>query len=187
MVNGSWTVNTTGANLTVLPAEYTSTDLGDTLTILPDLVWSGYANIEIIATDQHGGRDTARFRLDVFHVTRPHLTINVIQNNAFTNYFDVVITDTLQKARSVILDIENDRIELDTLDKFTYFGHTQFRDPGTYEIEVYADALVGDTIVYRSIGLALARTRGRWSGSSPDRLFNVIGEAGSVNMDQLIS
>jgi hypothetical protein len=90
MVNGSWTVNTTGANLTVLPAEYTSTDLGDTLTILPDLVWSGYANIEIIATDQHGGRDTARFRLDVFHVTRPHLTINVIQNNAFTNYFDVV-------------------------------------------------------------------------------------------------
>jgi hypothetical protein len=186
MVNGSWTVNTTGANLTVLPAEYTSTDLGDTLTILPDLVWSGYANIEIIATDQHGGRDTARFRLDVFHVTRPHLTINVIQNNAFTNYFDVVITDTLQKARSVILDIENDRIELDTLDKFTYFGHTQFRDPGTYEIEVYADALVGDTIVYRSIGLALARTRGRWSGSSPDRLFNVIGEAGSVNMDQLI-
>ena len=186
MVNGSWTVNTTGANLTVLPAEYTSTDLGDTLTILPDLVWSGYANIEIIATDQHGGRDTARFRLDVFHVTRPHLTINVIQNNAFTNYFDVVITDTLQKARSVILDIENDRIELDTLDKFTYFGHTQFRDPGTYEIEVYADALVGDTIVYRSIGLALARTRGRWSGSSPDGLFNVIGEAGSVNMDQSI-
>jgi len=45
---------------------------------------------------------------------------------------------------------------------------------------------VGDTIVYRSIGLALARTRGRWSGSSPDGLFNVIGEAGSVNMDQFI-
>jgi hypothetical protein len=126
------------------------------------------------------------FRLDVIHVPRPHLTINVIQNNAFTHYFDVIITDTLQKARNVILDIENNRVHLDTLDKFTYLGHTLFQDPGTYEIEVYADALVGDTIVFRSVGLVLARTLGRWSGSSPDGLFNVTGETGAVNMDQSI-
>jgi hypothetical protein len=40
--------------------------------------------------------------------------------------------------------------------------------------------------VFRSIGLALARTLGRWSGSSPDGLFNITGEAGAVNMDQSI-
>jgi len=186
IVNGSWTVNTTGANLTILPPEYTSTDLGDTLMILPDQVWSGYAFIEIIATDEQGARDTVVFRLNVKHYPRPHLAINVVQNNAFTNFFDVIITDTLEKARSVILAIENDRIELDTLDKFTYLGHTQFQDPGNYEIEVYAAGIVGDTIVFRSIGLALARTLGRWSGSSPDGLFNITGEAGAVNMDQSI-
>ncbi|SVC34421.1 uncharacterized protein METZ01_LOCUS287275, partial [marine metagenome] len=165
LINGSWSVNTTGENLTILPPEYTSTDLGDTLMILPDQVWSGYAFIEILATDEQGARDTVVFRLDVIHVPRPHLTINVIQNNAFTNFFDVIITDTLEKARSVILAIENDRIELDTLDKFTYLGHTQFQDPGNYEIEAYAAGIVGDTTVFRSIGLALARTLGRWSGS----------------------
>ena len=165
LVNGSWTVNTTGANLTILPPEYTSTDLGDTLMILPNQVWSGYAFIEIIATDEPGESDTVVFRLNVTHVPRPHLTINVVQNNAFTNFFDVIITDTLEKAKYVILDIENDRVDLDTLAKFTYLGHTQFQDPGNYEIEVYAAGIVGDTIVSRSIGLALARTLGRWSGS----------------------
>jgi hypothetical protein len=186
LINGSWTINTTGANLTIIPPEYTSTDLGDTLIVLPNQVWSGYAFIEIIVSDEQGASDTVMFRLDVIHVPRPHLTINVIQNNAFTHYFDVIITDTLQKARNVILDIENNRVHLDTLDKFTYLGHTLFQDPGTYEIEVYADALVGDTIVFRSVGLVLARTLGRWSGSSPDGLFNVTGETGAVNMDQSI-
>ena len=186
LINGSWTINTTGENLTIIPPEYTSTDLGDTLIILPNQVWSGYAVIEIIVSDEQGASDTVMFRLDVIHVPRPHLTINVIQNNAFTHYFDVIITDTLQKARNVILAIENNRVHLDTLDKFTYLGHTLFQDPGNYEIEVFADALVGDTTVRRTVGLALARTLGRWNGSSPDGLFNVTGETGAVNMDQSI-
>ena len=122
--SGSWTYDTTGSDLTILPPEYTSTGLGDTLIILPDQVWSGYAFIQIIATDEQGGRDTVVFRLNVKHVPRPHLAINVVQNNAFTHFFDVIITDTLEKARSVILDIQNNRIELDTLEKFTYLGHT---------------------------------------------------------------
>ena len=112
--------------------------------ILPDQLWSGYAFIEIIATDEQGARDTVVFRLNVKHVPRPHLTINVVQNNAFTHFFDVIITDTLEKARSVILDIQNNRIELDTLEKFTYLGHTQFQDPGAYHIEVRAFGMVGD-------------------------------------------
>jgi hypothetical protein len=186
LINGSWTNDTTGANLTIIPPEYTSTDLGDTIIIVPNQVWSGYAFIEIIVSDEQGASDTVMFRLDVAYVPRPHLTINVIQNNAFTHYFDVIITDTLQKARNVILDIENNRVHLDTLDKFTYLGHTLFQDPGSYDIEVYADALVGDTVVLRSVGLALARTLGRWTGYSPDGLFNVTGEIGAVSMDQSI-
>ena len=186
IVNGSWTVNTTGANLTILPPEYTSTDLGDTLMILPDQVWSGYAFIEIIATDEQSARDTVVFRLNVKHVPRPHLTINVVQNNAFTHFFDVIITDTLEKARSVILAIQNNRIELDTLDEFTYLGHTQFQDPGEYRIDARAFGMVGDTLVRRNIGLALARTLGRWGGFSPDGLFKVAAEAGAVSMDQSI-
>ena len=175
--SGSWTYDTTGSDLTILPPEYTSTGLGDTLLILPNQLWSGYAFIQIIATDEQGARDTVVFRLNVKHVPRPHLSINVVQNNAFTHFFDVIITDTLEKARSVILAIQNNRIELDTLDEFTYLGHTQFQDPGEYRIDVRAAGIVGDTLVRRYVGLALARTLGRWSGSSADGLFNITGEA----------
>ena len=141
--SGSWTYDLTGSDLTILPPEYTSTGLGDTLIILPDQVWSGYAFIQIIATDEQGGRDTVVFRLNVKHVPRPHLAINVVQNNAFTHFFDVIITDTLEKARSVILAIQNNRIELDTLDEFTSLGHTQFQDPGEYRIDARAFGMVG--------------------------------------------
>ena len=98
----------------------------------------------------------------------------------------MIITDTLERAIDVILDIENKRIALDTLDDYTYLGHTRFKDPGAYEIEVYANASVGDTIVFRSVGLVLARTLGRWSGASSDGRFHVDGEAGSVSTDQSI-
>ena len=66
--SGSWTYDLTGSDLTILPPEYTSTDLGDTLMILPDQLWSGYAFIEIIATDEQGGRDTA---VSYTHLTLP--------------------------------------------------------------------------------------------------------------------
>ena len=186
IINGSWEYDLTGSDLTILQPEYTSTGLGDTLLILPNQLWSGYAFIQIIATDEQGARDTVVFRLNVKHVPRPHLTINVVQNNAFTHFFDVIITDTLEKARSVILAIQNNRIELDTLDEFTYLGHTQFQDPGEYRIDARAFGMVGDTLVRRYIGLALARTLGRLEGFSPDGLFKVAAEAGAVNMDQSI-
>ena len=186
LVNGSWVVNTDGNNFSIIPSEYTSTNIGDSITIIPDQLWSGYAFFEIIATDEKNASDTISFRMDVRHLPRPHLTINIIQNNAFTHYFDVIITDTLERAIDVILDIENKRIALDTLDDYTYLGHTRFKDPGAYEIEVYANASVGDTIVFRSVGLVLARTLGRWSGASSDGRFHVDGEAGSVSTDQSI-
>ena len=187
VIDGVYEINSEDMDdISIIPEEYSSTDLGDTLTILPDQLWSGYAFIEIIATDEQNARDTISFRIDIRHVPRPHLTINMIQNNAFTHYFDVIITDTLKKARDVILDIENKRVALDTVDKYTYIGHTRFKDPGIYKIKVDANALIGDTTVSRSVGLALARTLGRWSGASADGGFHVDGEAGAVSADQSI-
>ena len=114
------------------------------------------------------------------------MTINVVQNNIFSNFYDVLITDTIAKARNVYLEVQNEAVSLDTVGPHTFRGHHKFIAPGTYAIEVFADALVGDTTIFRSIGLALARTLGRWSGSSPDGLFNVTGDPGAVNMDQSI-
>ena len=112
--------------------------------------------------------------------------INVVQNNIFTSYYDVLITDTIAKARNVYLFVGADTVAIDTVWSHTYRGHRKFTAEGRYDITVFADALVGDTTVTRKMDLILARTLGRWSGSSPDGLFNVTSEAGAVNMDQLI-
>ena len=77
-INGSWVVDTDGNNISIIPEQYSSTDLGDTLTIIPNQLWSGYAFIEIIASDELNARDTISFRMDVRHVPRPHLTLSLI-------------------------------------------------------------------------------------------------------------
>jgi hypothetical protein len=82
--------------------------------------------------------------------------------------------------------VQNEPVVLDTIGQHTFRGHHQFFSPGTYSVEVFADALVGDTTVFRSVGLVLARTLGRWSGASSDGRFHVDGEAGSVSTDQSI-
>ena len=168
------------------PKTYFSENVGDSAQFIPEKLWSDYAVIQAIAKDGSDARDTALFTIDVLRIPRPHMTINVVQNNVFTNFYDVLITDTIAKARSVDLFVQGDTVDIDTLWSHTYRGHRKFNAKGTYAIKVDAYALVGDTTVKRSIGLTLARSMGRWSGSSPDGLFNIAGEAGAVNMDQSI-
>jgi len=168
------------------PKTYFSENLGNSVQFIPEKLWSDYADIQVIAKDGSDARDTVEFTIDVLRIPRPHMTINVVQNNIFTNFYDVLITDTIAKARSVHLLVQNDTVDIDTLWPHTYRGHRKFNTKGTYAITVKAFALVGDTTVSRSMGLALARTLGRWDGFSPDGLFKVAAEAGAVNMDQSI-
>ena len=179
-------VTTNSDKMAVTPIEYTSHNLGDSITFIPEKLWSDFAVIQAIAKDAFNARDTVLFTVDVIRVPRPHITINVIQNNIFTNYYDILVTDTISKARNLTLEVQNEPVVLDTVGRHTFRGHHQFYSPGTYSVEVFADALVGDTTVFRSVGLALARTLGRWSGSSPDGRFHVDGEAGAVQTDQSI-
>ena len=154
--------------------------------IICTLVVTGIIAHKRIAKDAFNARDTAQFTIDVIRVPRPHIAINIVQNNIFTNYYDILVTDTISKARNLRLEVQNEPVVLDTVGQHTFRGHHQFFSPGTYSVEVFADALVGDTTVFRSVGLVLARTLGRWSGSSPDGRFHVDGEAGAVPTDQSI-
>jgi len=179
-------VTTNTEKMSVTPAEYSSHNLGDSVVFIPEKLWSDFAVIQAIAKDAFNARDTVLFTVDVIRVPRPHITINVVQNNIFTNYYDILVTDTISKARNLSLEVQNESVVLDTIGRHTFRGHHKFISPGTYSIEVFADALVGDTTVFRSVGLALARTLGRWSGASSDGRFHVDGEAGAVSVDQSI-
>ncbi|MFQ6605338.1 MAG: T9SS type A sorting domain-containing protein [Fidelibacterota bacterium] len=171
--------------LTIIPSQFTATTTGDSVVFRPQPLWSDSARIQVIVNDGQAA-DTVQFTIDIIRVKRPHLSIAVIQNNAFTNYFNIIVTDSVQKTTSLSLTVQQQIIPLDTIAHYTYSGTHNFDQGGTYQFDAYAVGVVGDTTVSRQVGLTMARSGGRWSGSSPDGNFRLTGEPGAVGFDQAI-
>ncbi len=163
---------------------YNSKNFGDTVVFIPAIEWSDSALIQVVALDEQNASDTTLFVLDVLRVPRPHLSIEVVQNNAFTNYFEVVVTDSAEKVDSISLQVQSQLIPLDTVANYTYVGHYEFSDPGNYNFVAYARGIVGDTIIFRNVFMTLAQANHRWWGSSPDGSFEIMGAPGAVLFDQ---
>jgi hypothetical protein len=182
------TVNalTNSSFMSITPANYTTTSFGDTVLFDPTDLWSDSALIQVIATDAAGAADSTTFVIDVIRVPRPQLAVAVLQNNAFTNFFEIVITDTVRKVVDVTLKVQNQVVPLDTVAEYTYVGHHDFVSPGTYTFDVYAQGVVGDTSITRQVGMTLAKTKASWRGASPDGKFVVRGSPGAVNYDQAL-
>jgi len=93
--------------------------------------------------------------------------------------------DTVEKATSVSMDVANRRIDnFEELTDFTYIAHVYMESPGNYPIQVYANAVVGDTTILEYFSLAAGRTASRWAGQSFDGKFSVVGNPGAVTYDQ---
>ncbi|MDP6769914.1 MAG: FlgD immunoglobulin-like domain containing protein, partial [Anaerolineales bacterium] len=171
---------------------------GDSIArFIPTKLWSGYAEIEAIVTDsidnpQNPKSDTTIFIIDVIRIPRPYLTFDIIQNNVFTSFYDILITDTISKATNIGLYYGPpyiNRITLDQVGPFTYRHHKKIIDDKegeTISFQVVANAVVGDTVKNGSFEIQLARSLSRWKGFSTDGLFSVTGEPGAVSRDQYI-
>jgi len=168
-----------------------------TARFIPTKLWSGYAEIEAIVTDsidnpQNPKSDTTIFIIDVIRIPRPYLTFDIVQNNVFTSFYDIIITDTISKATNIGLyygPTYLNRIALDKVGPFTYRHHKKFIDDKegeTVSFRAVANAVVGDTVKNGNLTVQIARSMSRWTGYSSDGLFNVTGEIGAVNMDQYI-
>ena len=164
--------------------QYTITSYGDSVLFTPMIEWSDTSLIQVVVIDNQNARATRTFTVDIIRVPRPNLSLEVIQNNAFSNFFEIVITDTISKTDSLFVTLQGQRIALDTVASYTYVGHYSFDNPGTYSFYVKAWGVVGDTTITRSVNMALAKAFNDWSGSSPDGNFNVMGSSGSVQFDQ---
>ncbi len=170
---------------------YQSTGAGDSVMFkpVPGLIAShDSAHVTVIAADPLGSADTVQFTVEMIRIPRPHLSIAVIQNNAFSKYFEVIVTDTMGTTVNPILRVQEQRVELDTVSLYTYAGHHDFGvvSAGTYTFACSSYAIVGDTAVSRQVGLTLAKIREPWNGSSPDGLFRVAGTNGTVDREQTL-
>ncbi|MBT5224294.1 MAG: T9SS type A sorting domain-containing protein [Candidatus Marinimicrobia bacterium] len=170
--------------ISISPSTFLSNDVGDSVLFLPEKLWSQDATIKVIVTDNDEASDTATFILDVIRVPRPEIKVAVVQNNAFSNYLQVIVTDTVSKTKFISLEVQNEDIDLDTIAAFTWAGDFNFSTAGNYSIDVLAIADVGDTVVTELIALAAAREASRWFGRSVDGRFSVAGDPGSVSYDQ---
>ena len=176
--------------------EYSSNAHVDTVKFKPEVLWFGPTGpwvknktdstlIQITAADgDTSAIDT--FVVKVQRVPRPEIRMYVVQNNAFTNYYEIFLVDSVGKTKDLTLKVQSKSVTLDTAAAFTYVGHYNFNTKGTYTFEVAANGFVGDTIITQNLGLALAKMYGRWSGSSADGQFSVIGRNGAVDFDQSI-
>ena len=197
---------TFGNNISIVPTkayetkasgiEYSSNAHIDTVKFKPDTLWFGPTGpwvknktdstlIQITAADgDTSAIDT--FVVRVQRVPRPEIRMYVVQNNAFTNYYEIFLVDSVGKTKDLTLKVQSKAVTLDTAAAFTYVGHYNFKTKGTYTFEVAANGVVGDTTITQNLGLALAKMYGRWSGRSADGQFNVIGRNGAVDFDQSI-
>lgn len=170
--------------ISISPSTYISNDIGDSVLFFPEKLWSQEATIKVIVTDNEEASDTATFILDILRVPRPEIKVAVVQNNAFSNYLQVIVSDTVSKTKFISLEVQNVDIDLDTIAAFTWAGDFDFTTSGNYSIDVVAIADVGDTVVSKLIALAAAREASRWFGRSVDGRFSVAGDPGSVSYDQ---
>ena len=180
----SITTTTSGATTVGDSLQYSTSSYGDTVLFTPEIEWSDTTLIQVSVIDGQNARATKTFVIDILRVPRPNISLEVIQNNAFTNFFEVVLTDTVSKTDSLFVTVQGQRIALDTVASYTYVGHYSFDNPGTYSFYVKAWGVVGDTTITRSVNMALAKAFYDWTGYSPDGNFRVYGSSGSVPFDQ---
>ena len=162
---------------------FNSHSLGDSVLFIPEKLWDDHVDIQLKVSDENAS-DSTMFTIDVRHVDRPKIAVSLLQQNAFTKFLQIIVTDTASKTTNLSLAVQNQNIELDTVAAHTYSGHLSFESPGIYSIDIYASAYVGDTTLSETFSLAAGKAASRWHGTSYDGRFSIIGNPGAVSYDQ---
>ena len=149
---------------------------------------SNRIQFEITAADDSGSVATDTFSVKIQRVPRPEIRMYVVQNNAFTDYYEIFLIDSLATTTDISLKVQSETIRLDTAAAYTYVGNHYIRGSVLQrEFDIYAKGAVGDTTLpTKIITFTLAKTYGNWSGSSADGRFGVLGRNGSVDYDQTL-
>jgi len=149
---------------------------------------SNQIKFEITAVDDSGSTAIDTFSVKIQRVPRPEIRMYVVQNNAFTDYYEIFLIDSLASTTDISLKVQSETIRLDTAADYTYVGNHYIRGSVLQrEFDIYAKGTVGDTTLpTKIITFTMAKSYGNWSGSSSDGRFGVLGRNGSVDYDQTL-
>ena len=149
---------------------------------------SNQIKFEITAADDSGSVAIDTFSVKIQRVPRPEIRMYVVQNNAFSDYYEIFLIDSLASTTDISLKVQSETIRLDTAADYTYVGNHYIRGSVLQrEFDIYAKGTVGDTTLpTKIVTFTLAKSYGNWSGSSSDGRFGVLGRNGSVDYDQTL-
>ena len=152
--------------------------------IKPQRLWSEDAQINMAVIDSSNDTTSSFFLLDIDRVSRPALSISIIHNNAFANYLDIFIIDTLEKTVDLSAKVQSEALSINNIAPHVWSSKYDFSINKNYELEITAQGEVGDTLWKSFFSLANASSASRWTGISGDGNFIISGEPGSVISDR---
>ena len=174
--------------------DYQPADQPSQVGVLREGLWnpqdtsSNRIQFEITAADDSGSVAKDTFSVKIQRVPRPEIRMYVVQNNAFSDYYEIFLIDSLASTEDISLKVQSEIIRLDTAAEHIYVGNHYIRGSVLQrEFDIYAKGAVGDTTLpTKIITFTLAKTYGNWSGTSADGRFGVLGRNGSVDYDQTL-
>ena len=152
--------------------------------IKPQRLWSANAQINMAVIDSSNDTTSGSFLLDIDRVSRPALSVSIVHNNAFSNYVDIFMIDTLEKTINLSAEVQSEDLTINNIAPYVWGAKYNFSINKNYEVEINAQGEVGDTLWKSFFSLASASAASRWTGISGDGNFIVSGEPGSVISDR---
>ena len=129
--------------------------------------------------------------MNVRRMPRPEFQLSIGQNPSFTRYYEFMVTDTTEKAKSLSMYVYKNNtipvgeVKMDSLGLYTWVGGFEFDTTANYRFEMQGQGVVGDTTINDTVSHALAKARGPWRATSADGGFSVMSQSSnSVPFDK---
>ena len=83
--------------------------------IKPQRLWSANAQINMAVIDSSNDTTSGSFLLDIDRVSRPALSVSIVHNNAFSNYVDIFMIDTLEKTINLSAEVQSEDLTINNI------------------------------------------------------------------------
>ncbi len=151
-----------------------------------NLTYKAWYYVMVRATDAAGNVSDSVVSDGIRTITKPRLTVSVVQNSALPVYLKIFINDTLGMANNITITADSVQVTDTEIDTFTYLVEHKITAAGQLDLEVLGSSAAGDTTITAAVDVTLAKHGTTWLAKSTDRRFSVEGAPASLKADRYL-
>ncbi|NQV30019.1 MAG: T9SS type A sorting domain-containing protein [Candidatus Marinimicrobia bacterium] len=139
----------------------------------------GYGG-DIMLTTNDPLHDTIKVdvTMEIFEIPAP--VIAFYKNLAYPAFYELMIVDSLGMIEDLSITHAGEELEITEIDTFSYVATVEVASEGQNSFVILASNWVGDTTITASITVSLIKRGAGWLARSPDKNFEIQGNAKSV-------